>query len=88
MTEENLENLEAEEINELVEESDDAEVEAAAEISEVEVDDLDFTKMVTDLKDFVGEKLEKSVEDTMANATELRKALDNEKSDLLKDLMK
>jgi hypothetical protein len=84
VTEENLENLEAEEINELVEESDDAEVEAAAEISEVEVDDLDFTKMVTDLKDFVGEKLEKSVEDTMANATELRKALDDEKSNLLK----
>lgn len=84
VTEENLEDLEAEEINEVVEESDDVAVEEATEISEVEVDDLDFTKMVTDLKDFVGEKLEKSIEDTKANTTELRKALDDEKSDLLK----
>jgi len=83
VTEENLENQEAEEINEVVEEDDDAAVEAA-EVLEVEVDDLDFTKMVTDLKDFVGEKLEKSVEDTKANTAELRKALDDEKSDLIK----
>jgi len=84
VTEENLENQEAEEINEVVEESDDAANEEAAEISEVEVNDLDFTKMVTDLKDFVGEKLEKSIEDTKADTAELRKALDNEKSDLAK----
>ena len=84
VTEENLENQEAEEINEVVEESDDAANEEAAEISEVEVNDLDFTKMVTDLKDFVGEKLEKSIEDTKADTAELRKALDDEKSDLSK----
>ena len=84
---ENLEELtedQAEEINEVVEDGDDTVVEKAAEISEVEVDDLDFTKMVTDLKDFVGEKLEKSIADTSAEAQEIRKALDAEKSDLVK----
>jgi len=84
VTEENTEIQEAEEINEVVEESDDAAIEKAADISELEVDELDFTKMVTDLKDFVGEKLEKSIEDTKADTAELRKALDNEKSDLAK----
>lgn len=85
VTEENLETQEAEEINEVVEESnDDAAIEKAAEVSEVEVDELDFTKMVTDLKDFVGEKLEKSAESANNSTTEFKKELKAETSDLIK----
>jgi len=85
VTEENIETQEAEEINEVVEESnEDAAIEKAAEVSEVEVDDLDFTKMVTDLKDFVGEKLEKSAESAKDSTKELKKALKAETSDLIK----
>lgn len=76
---------EAEEINEVEEDSDDTVVEKAAEISEVEVDDLDFTKMVTDLKDFVGTKLEKNLSETSKEAEEIRKSLDAKESDLLKN---
>jgi hypothetical protein len=71
----------AEEINEVVEADTSVE---AAEVSEVEVDDLDFTKMVTDLKDFVGEKLEKSIEKTKGDASELRKAFEAETVELSK----
>jgi hypothetical protein len=84
---ENLEELtedQAEEINEVVEDSEDTVVEKAAEISEVEVDELDFTKMVDDLKGFVGNKLEKSLGQTTAQTEEIRKALDAEKADLVK----
>ena len=79
---EDLENDQAEEINE-VDASNEA-VEDAVEVDEVEVDDLDFTKMVTDLKDFVGEKLEKNLSETSKESGEIRKALEAEKSDLLK----
>ena len=71
----------AEEINEVVEESD---VVDAADVSEVEVDELDFTKMVSDLKDFVGEKLENSVQQTNDDANKLRKALEDERSEFIK----
>jgi len=81
---EELEYDQAEEINEVVEEVEDTQIEESADISEVEVDELDFTKMVTDLKDFVGEKLEKSISDASTEALELRKALETEKSDLVK----
>lgn len=84
VTEENLETQEAEEINEVVEESDDAAIEKAADVSEIEVDELDFTKMVTDLKDFVGEKLEKSAESAKDSTTEFKKALEAETSSLIK----
>jgi len=87
VTEENLETQEAEEINEVVEEvesNEDTAIEKAVEVSEVEVDDLDLTKMVTDLKDFVGEKLEKSAESAKDSTKELKKALKAETSDLTK----
>jgi hypothetical protein len=84
VTEENTEIQEAEEINEVVEESDDAAIEKAADISELEVDELDFTKMVTDLKDFVGEKLEKSADSAKDSTKEFKKALKAETSDLIK----
>jgi Caudovirus prohead serine protease len=72
----------AEEINEVVE--DDEVTDVAADIAEVEVDELDFTKMVTDLKDFVGEKLEKSIEKTNDDANTIRKAFEAETSELAK----
>lgn len=88
VTEENTETQEAEEINEVIEEveesNEDTAIEKAVEVSEVEVDDLDFTKMVTDLKDFVGEKLEKSAESAKDSTKEFKKALKAETSDLTK----
>lgn len=81
---EELEYDQAEEINEVVEETEEAVIEKAVEVSEVEVDELDFTKMVTDLKDFVGVKLEKSIEDTKTYSNSLSKALETEHSDLVK----
>ena len=76
---ENLEELEsnqAEEIEEVVEDGDDTAIEKAADISEVEVDELDFTKMVTDLKDFVGEKLEKNLKKSSKQTDEIQKSVD------------
>ena len=81
---EELEYDQAEEINEVVEETEETVIEKAVEVSEVEVDELDFTKMVTDLKDFVGVKLEKSIEDTKTYSNSLSKALETEHSDLVK----
>lgn len=81
---EELEYDQAEEINEVVEETKETVIEKAVEVSEVEVDELDFTKMVTDLKDFVGVKLEKSIEDTKTYSNSLSKALETEHSDLVK----
>lgn len=52
-----------EEIDEVVadvEDSDD--VEKSAEVSEIQADELDFTKMISDLKDFFGEALAKSAD--------------------------
>jgi len=72
----------AEEINEVVEGVDATDV--AADIAEVEVDELDFTKMVTDLKDFVGQKLEKSITETKDDADKIRKAFEVESSELSK----
>ena len=72
----------AEEINEVVEDVDATDV--AADIAEVEVDELDFTKMVTDLKDFVGQKLEKSITETKDDADKIRKAFEVESSELSK----
>jgi len=71
----------AEEINEVVEDTDVVE---ATDVAEVEVDELDFTKMVTDLKDFVGEKLEKSVEKTAVDTSKLQKAFEVETAELTK----
>ena len=72
----------AEEINEVVEDEEATDV--AADIAEVEVDELDFTKMVTDLKDFVGQKLEKSIIETKDDADKIRKAFEVESSELSK----
>jgi hypothetical protein len=73
---EELESTEAEEAVEVVEDGDDAAIEKAADISEVEVDELDFTKMVTDLKDFVGEKLEKNLSKSDEKTEQIQKAVD------------
>jgi hypothetical protein len=80
---EEVENDQAEEINEVVEDGDDSAVEKAVVISEVELDDSDFTKMVTDLKDFVADKLEKSLGETSVQADEILKAFNEDKLELI-----
>jgi len=66
-----------------VESSSETTVEKAAEISEVE-DTLDFTKMVTDLKTFFGESLEKNYALQSATIADLQKVIDVTTAELAK----
>lgn len=63
---------ETEESSEEVEE----EVEKAADISEVEVEEPDFAKMLDDLKTYFGENISKSAEETKTTVDELSKSID------------
>jgi len=64
----------AEEVSVVSEISEDTSVEKAAEISEVE-DTVDFTKMVTDLKTFFGESIEKNYALQSATIGDLQKVI-------------
>lgn len=55
---------------------EDSEVEKAAAISEVEVEEPDFAKMLDDLKTYFGDNMTKSAEDTKATVDELSKSID------------
>lgn len=56
--------------------AEDSEVEKAAAISEVEVEEPDFAKMLDDLKSYFGENINKSAEDTKTTVDELSKSID------------
>lgn len=71
---------EADAVQEDVEE--DVEIEKDAAISEVEVEEPDFAKMLEDLKDFFGENITKSAEDTKTTVDELSKSIDSKISEL------
>jgi len=74
----------AEEVSSVDETSDaTTEIEKAVEISEVE-DTLDFTKMVTDLKSFFGESLEKNYALQSATIADLQKVIDVTTTELAK----
>ena len=45
----------------------DDDIEKSATVSEVQTEELDFTKMISDLKDFFGEALQKSVDSQNAS---------------------
>jgi len=66
-----------------VETISDVAVEKAAEVSEVE-DVLDFTKMVTDLKTFFGESIEKNYTLQSATIGDLKKVIDATNAELEK----
>jgi len=61
----------------------DVAVEKSAEVSEVE-DVLDFTKMVTDLKTFFGESIEKNYSLQSATIADLKKVVDATNTELAK----
>ena len=74
----------AEEVSSVDETSDaTTEIEKAVEISEVE-DTLDFTKMVTDLKTFFGESIEKNYALQSATIADLQKVIDLTTAELAK----
>ena len=74
----------AEEVSSVDETSDaTTEIEKAVEISEVE-DTLDFTKMVTDLKTFFGESIEKNYALQSATIADLQKVIDVTTAELAK----
>jgi regulator of replication initiation timing len=66
-----------------VETISDVVVEKAAEVSEVE-DTLDFTKMVTDLKTFFGESIEKNYSLQSATIADLKKVVDATNEEIAK----
>ncbi len=61
---------------------DGEELEKAAVISEVEVEEPDFAKMLDDLKTYFGDNMTKSAEDTKATVDELSKSIDARISEL------
>jgi len=78
ITEETSEDV-VEKSDEVVEEvsaEEGEELEKAAAISEVEVEEPDFAKMLDDLKTYFGDNISKSAEDTKATVDELSKSLD------------
>jgi HK97 family phage prohead protease len=61
---------------------EDVEVEKSAAISEVEVEEPDFVKMLDDLKTFFGDNLTKSAEETRETVEELSKTVDSRIAEL------
>jgi hypothetical protein len=59
-----------------VSEQDNEDLEKTAAISEVEVEEPDFAKMLDDLKTYFGDNISKSAEDTKATVDELSKSID------------
>lgn len=73
---------EVEAVAEEASEEEAEEVEKAAVISEVEVEEPDFAKMLDDLKNFFGENISKSAEETKATVDELSNSIDKRVSEL------
>lgn len=73
----------AEEVSSVEETPEDTTIEKAVEISEVE-DALDLTKMVTDLKTFFGESIEKSYALQTATIGDLQKVVNATNDELIK----
>jgi hypothetical protein len=61
---------------EVSDEDENEDLEKAAAISEVEVEEPDFVKMLDDLKTYFGDNISKSAEDTKATVDELSKSID------------
>ena len=73
----------AEEVSAVEETPEDTTIEKAVELSEVE-DTLDFTKMVTDLKTFFGESIEKNYALQTATIGDLQKVINATNDELVK----
>lgn len=61
---------------------EDVEVEKSAVVSDVEVEEPDFVKMLDDLKTFFGDNLTKSAEETRVTVEELSKTVDSRIAEL------
>jgi acyl carrier protein len=66
--------------------TEDETVEKAITVSEVETDDLDFTKMVNDLKNFFGETIEKNYATQAATVQDVYRMVEETRAEMKKSI--
>lgn len=66
--------------------TEDETVEKAVTVSEVEADDLDFTKMVNDLKNFFGETIEKNYATQAATVQDVYRMVEETRAEMKKSI--